>query len=57
MECKYYDRCEYADDKSFMCSKKGGGSYCGKYRILCTESAPVIEGSAHKQGAACPEKV
>lgn len=57
MECKFYSCCEYADEKSLMCTKQGGGSYCGKYRMLCTESVPAAQGSAHKQGAGCPEKV
>lgn len=44
MECKYYDKCEYASSTSMTCTENGGGTYCGKYRVLSARSSsfPII---------------
>jgi|GEM_PF-4327867 len=34
MMCRYYEECEYASSAAFTCTQDGGGTYCGKYRIL-----------------------
>lgn len=38
MKCKYYDSCEQAQPTARTCIETGGGSYCGKYRILASIS-------------------
>ena len=39
MECKYYNKCELASEKAFVCTKGGGSKYCGKYRVISAESS------------------
>jgi hypothetical protein len=31
--CKFFDRCQFADDTSRTCMD-GGGNYCGVFRTL-----------------------
>ncbi len=38
MKCKYYDKCEHASSTSMTCTENGGGTYCGKYRVLAARS-------------------
>ena len=56
MECKFYNRCGYADVKAFMCTEKGGGNYCGTFRALCTEPASKAQANTCKQNIGCPGK-
>jgi hypothetical protein len=34
--CKFFDSCQFADEKSRTCTVDAGGDYCGTYRTLST---------------------
>lgn len=41
MRCKFYNKCEHASTKALTC-ESGGGTYCGKYRVLSAEASSGI---------------
>ncbi|SFM56442.1 hypothetical protein SAMN04488696_1619 [Methanolobus profundi] len=45
MKCKYYGRCEQADPMAMTCTENGGGTYCGKFRVLSAESKECASGN------------
>jgi hypothetical protein len=49
--CKFFNHCQFADDKSRTCTQEAGGDYCGVFRTLSLlQKVKQKKGKVNKNG-------